>query len=114
MAGLTIDSGENARAWQEAIVAPAVDSMVGDRAKWVVKNSAWDGSVSQVKKWLRATVNDPDSLTFDEWSEVSFTGDSYAVRCSYRAKNLFGGVVRKNQIFYLDASGSVTGAMDWQ
>src|ERR1019366_2379635 len=57
----------------------------------VVENSQWDGSVRQVKDWLKGHVRDPDSLEYIEWSPLLKNGDGYMVRVKYRAKNGFGG-----------------------
>jgi len=74
----------------------------------VVQNSEWDGSVSQVKSWLKANTKDPKSLEFIEWSPVTKQADgTYFVRVKYRAKNSFGGYVVENKLFYLDSSGNV-------
>jgi hypothetical protein len=75
-----------------------------------VQNSAWDGSVHQVKAYLKNTLKDPGSFEATEWSKVEKTADGYMVRCQYRAKNSFGGYVITNQIFLMDAEGNVIAA----
>jgi RNA polymerase subunit RPABC4/transcription elongation factor Spt4 len=72
-----------------------------------VENSSWDGSVSQVKDWLRENLKDPGSLEFIEWGTVVETSSGYSVRVKYRAKNSFGGYVIEEKIFTLDHSGNV-------
>lgn len=72
-----------------------------------VENSSWDGSVSQVKDWLRENLKDPGSLEFIEWGTVVETSSGYFVRVKYRAKNSFGGYVIEEKIFTLDHSGNV-------
>jgi len=80
----------------------------------VVENSAWDGSVSQVKSWIKANLKDPGSLEFIEWSPVSKTNDGgFTVRVKYRAKNSLGGYVVANKVFFLNSAGSVTNSMDY-
>jgi hypothetical protein len=80
----------------------------------VVKNSAWDGSVSQVESWLKENLKDPDSLKFVEWSPVSKTNDGgFTVRVKYRAKNSFGGYVVENKVFFLNSAGTVTNNTDY-
>jgi hypothetical protein len=76
---------------------------------WVVKNSEWDGSVSQVKSWMKANLNDPSSLEFIKWEPVNKkeNGD-FSVLVRYRAKNKFGGYVVKNTMFFLNSAGTVT------
>lgn len=77
-----------------------------------VKNSGWDGSVKQVKDYLKYTLRDPDSYESIEWSEVKEKSDGYYVRHKYRAKNGFGGYVVANQLFHLDFSGNVVDVRD--
>lgn len=77
-----------------------------------VKNSGWDGSVKQVKDYLKSTLRDPDSYESIEWSEVKEKSDGYYVRHKYRAKNGFGGYVVANQLFHLDFSGNVVDVRD--
>ncbi len=73
-----------------------------------IRNSAWDGSVYQVKNYLKKNLKDPGSYEGIEWSEVYENPDgTYAVRHKYRAKNSFGGMVVENCIFVLDAQGNV-------
>ena len=78
------------------------------------QNSAWDGSVSQVKDYLRKVLNDPYSVKYEEWSPVSKTATGFAVRCKYRAKNSFGAYILAHQIFDMDTNGNVTGYTDWK
>ena len=78
-----------------------------------VKNSGWDGSVKQVKEYLKYSyLRDPDSYESIEWSEVKRKDDGYYVRHKYRAKNGFGGYVVANQLFHLDFSGNVVDVKD--
>mgnify|MGYP007092404968 CR=1 FL=1 len=73
-----------------------------------VENSAWDGSVSQVKKYLKNTLKDPGSYKSIEWGNVVETKDGYMVRHKYKAKNSFAGYAVENIVFYLDFNGNVT------
>lgn len=78
--------------------------------KQVVKNSEWDGSVVQVKRFLKNTLNDPDSYDPVEWGQVvkdPTNEGGYLVRHKYRARNAFGGMIMKHQIFKLDSLGNV-------
>ena len=72
-----------------------------------VRNSDWDGSVAQVKSWLKSNVKDPSSLEFIDWSPVTETENGYLVRVKYRAKNSFGAFVVEEKLFVLDSSGSI-------
>jgi|LSQX01.2.fsa_nt_gb hypothetical protein len=73
----------------------------------IIDNSAWDGSVWQVKNYLKKNLNDPKSYEGIDWSKVIETGDTYKVKHKYRAKNAFGGYVVVEQIFTLDDEGNV-------
>jgi len=68
-------------------------------------NSAWDASITIVKDFLKYNLKDPDSVQYDEWSNVVLSNwngkKCWAVRCRYRAKNSFGGYVLSNKIFYV-------------
>lgn len=62
------------------------------------KNSSWDSSIPSVKAYLRATLRDPGSVQYIEWSKPILVGAHWEVRVKYRAKNGFGGYVILNQI----------------
>lgn len=79
-----------------------------------VKNSSWDGSVSQVKEYLKNNLSDNKSYESIDWSEVSETPNGYMVRHKFRAKNGFGGYVIENKIFYLNKQGCVVNTVDYQ
>jgi hypothetical protein len=79
-----------------------------------VINSGWEGSVYQVKQYLKKNLKDPDSLEYIEWSPVQKSRDGYIVRCKYRAKNSFGGYVIENQIFTLDPRGNILSVKNFQ
>jgi hypothetical protein len=82
----------------------------------VVFNSSWDGSVSQVEDYLKNTLNDADSYESVEWYDANrYFSRSYAygVRHTYRAKNAFGALILKDQLFYLDGDGNVIDVKDW-
>lgn len=85
-----------------------------------VENSSWDGSVSQVERYLESTLKDPDSYEGIEWSPVSNLpkeledGSIYVVRHKYRAKNSFGGYVVANQQFWINRQGTVVNVTEWQ
>ena len=79
-----------------------------------VINSAWDGSVYQVKSWLKDNLKDPKSLEFIEWDYVHKNANgSFTVRVKYRAKNSFGGYAVENKLVTLDASGNVINFVDY-
>ena len=91
---------------------PSVVVSISESPAVEIKNSWWDGGVSEVKDWLRANANDWDSLKFIEWSPVRRTRAGYSVRCKYRAKNLLGAYVLSDQLFTLDGLGNVTAVSD--
>ena len=72
-----------------------------------IENSEWDGSVAQVKQYLKRNLKDPDSYEGIEWSKVTKVGNQYKVRHKYRAKNSFGGYVIEEFIFTLNEDGNV-------
>ncbi|MCK4528639.1 hypothetical protein KAW18_14815 [candidate division WOR-3 bacterium] len=65
-------------------------------------NSAWDGSVSCVKRYLKEIAKDPDSLKFEKWGKIMHNDeDGWLVWCQYRGKNSFGGYVRNTNWFVI-------------
>ncbi len=74
-----------------------------------VKNSAWDGSVFEVKVYLRSNLHDWRSTQFVEWSPVAKDPKLRisVVRCKFRTKNGLGAYVLKNWVFYLGCDGKV-------
>ena len=87
------------------------------RKPYVPINSSWDGSVLEVKWYLDKVLKDPDSFDAIEWSKVAKAyGNTYMVRCKYRAKNSFGGYVIANQVFTMTKIGKdykVTNVTNW-
>lgn len=73
----------------------------------VVTNSAWDGSVSEVKKYLNTILKDPSSFEAIKWGNVVRTCDGYTVFLTYRARNGFGGMTITTQVFFMDKMGNV-------
>jgi hypothetical protein len=93
------------------------DIYVPEKKTEIVHNSEWDGSVSQVKDYLKANLNDWDSYEGIEWSPVKKMSGSlytYMVRHKYRATNGFGAKIIVNQVFYLDYDGSVKDVVDYK
>lgn len=73
----------------------------------VVSNSAWDGSVWQVERYLKKHLKDPSSLDVMEWGHVVSDSAGFVVRVKYRAKNSFGAFTIEHQVFQLDSQGAV-------
>ena len=89
-------------------------------SKEKIVNSEWDGSVSQVERYLKNNLNDPDSYQSISWSAVVKLNDtketgfvSHQVRHKYRAKNSFGGYVVEEKMFKLDYQGNVVDVVDY-
>lgn len=76
-----------------------------------ITNSAWDGSVPGVERYLQMTLKDPDSYKGIEWSPIAKGCEGYSVRHKYRAKNSFGGYVTNEAVFMLNPDGIVTGSL---
>jgi hypothetical protein len=73
-----------------------------------VQNSAWDGSVRQVDRWVKSKIADPE-VKLSGWSQVVTDGDTgiSRVQCDVRARNAFGGWVMERWMFTLDRDGNV-------
>lgn len=65
------------------------------------KQSAFDGSVLAVEKYIKANSKDPNSIEYVEWTKVTPSDEFWAVRCKFRGKNSFGAMVLQNQWFYI-------------
>lgn len=74
-----------------------------------VENSSWDGSVYQVKKYVKKHLKDPSSYESIKWGKVQQNGNEYKVLHTYRAKNSFGAYVIEGGVFTLDMNGNVIG-----
>lgn len=83
-------------------------AMPSSPSKATVANSPFDGSVSQVERYLKSTLKDPDSLYVVKWYPVTKGLEGYAVRVTYRARNSLGGMVVEDRVFLLDRAGNVT------
>lgn len=75
--------------------------------KYDIQNSPWDGSVWQVRNYVKSLLKDPSSYESIEWSNVVKDGSTYRVRHRYRAKNSFGAYVVEEYVFVLDDKGKV-------
>lgn len=86
-----------------------------EKQHYIVENNPLNSSVKQVKDYLKATLNDPDSYESVEWGQVvqNPANNGFIVRHAYRANNLFGGKILMKQIFYLDSLGVVYDVCDY-
>jgi hypothetical protein len=64
-------------------------------------NSGWDNSIPEVCTYLRENLKDPSSVEYTYWSEPLAEGEYWLVKCTYRAKNSFGGYMQRSQVFYI-------------
>ena len=76
----------------------------------------WDGSVTEVKNYLRNNLNDWDSYESMEWSKVAPAdgGGSFLVRHKYRAANGFGAKIIQHQVFQVSANGTILSVTDYE
>ncbi|RKH47926.1 transporter [Corallococcus sicarius] len=65
------------------------------------KNSGWDGSVLEVKQYLRQVMNDPDSYEHVSTSAPVARDAYWIVKSSFRGKNAFGGKVLNTRYFFI-------------
>lgn len=100
--------GERLKADKEKALEDARRDCQAEKNKpAIVKNSSWDGSVSQVTDYLKITLKDPSSFEAINWGNVVHNCDGYTVFVKYRARNSFGGMVITAQVFNMDRSGKV-------
>ena len=72
-----------------------------------VSQSSWDGSVSQVKDWMKAHANDPSSLQYAGWNLSKLGNGDFDVVVQYRAKNGFGALTLHRGDFILSPDGTI-------
>ena len=66
------------------------------------RRSNWDGSYYEVEKYLERAMHDPDSLKFENCSQVyKIKEKGWGVLCVYRGKNAFGGMVKNSNWFII-------------
>lgn len=73
-----------------------------------VSNSGWDGSVWQAEAAIKSRLKDPKSFEAISWGKVVKVTNqpwTYVVRCSFRAKNSFGGYDTAIWVVKLNAEG---------
>lgn len=85
----------------------AENQKIAARKEKILKQfSSWDGSHSNLKKWVKNNMNDPKSF---EHIETTYTdkGDYLLVYMKYRGKNAFGAKVLQTVIGTVDLNGNV-------
>ncbi len=75
------------------------------------EQSAWDGSYYEVERYLKRVAHDPDSIDVSACTKAVPTEKGWAIRCEYRGKNAFGGLILKNGLFVVK-HGAVVSAAD--
>ena len=74
-------------------------------------NSAWDGSVREVERYLKTVMHDPDSYDHIRSTEPVGEGDYWTVVSSFRGKNAFGALIINTKKFYIQ-QGEVVKVVD--
>ncbi len=69
--------------------------------------SGYDGSIRSVVKFVKNSMNDPDSFEHVETRTGFYEKESFIVSMKYRGKNPFGGVITKYIDLKVDYSGNV-------
>lgn len=69
--------------------------------------SAWDGSVSAAKSFVKNSVRDPSSVKYNSWKNY-VAGTRHITTADITATNGFGGPVRQTWVFSFDKQ---TGAL---
>lgn len=68
-------------------------------AKFGVKPLKFGRSYSPVKRYLKYSANDPDSIDIQGCNDVSYNEQGWLVACTYRGKNAFGALIRDSNWF---------------
>lgn len=76
-----------------------------------VSNSPWDGSVYQVKNYLKRNYSSYESVS---WGAVHFdnTVNKYYVEHTFKAQNALGGLSMFTKVFELDNNGKLLSITD--
>jgi hypothetical protein len=69
--------------------------------------SGWNGSIPSVVKFVKNSMNDPDSFEHVETRTGFYETNNFIVSMKYRGKNPFGGVITKYIDIKVDYSGNV-------
>jgi hypothetical protein len=69
--------------------------------------SGYDGSIPSVVKFVKNSMNDPESFEHVETRTGFYEKESFIVSMKYRGKNPFGGVITKYIDVKSDYSGNV-------
>jgi hypothetical protein len=72
-----------------------------------ILQSGYDGSIRSVVKFVKNSMNDPDSFEHVETRTGFYEKENFIVSMKYRGKNPFGGVITKYIDVKVDYSGNV-------
>ncbi len=80
--------------------------IVAKKERILKQFSSWDGSHSNLKKWVKNNMKDPKSF---EHVETTYTdkGDHLVVYMKYRGKNSFGATTLETAIGTVDLNGNI-------
>lgn len=90
---------------KSSIQAVLVNQVDSDKILGSKPAQAKDGKVSVVLDYLNEILNDPYSMRFVRWSQITETDyggiPCWRVQVKYRAKNLMGAYVLSEDVFYI-------------
>jgi len=75
----------------------------------VVFNTTYDGSVWQIKDWLKSHVLDYSTLQVLHWGKVTDVKGGFTVHVTFKARNKAGKYVTSDVVFDLDSQGNILG-----
>lgn len=78
------------------------------------RRSNWDGSYSEVERYLKKVARDPDSVKITNCTKVYKSENGWLVACEWRGKNGFGGMsrdtnwftIRQNRVIKIDKASA--------
>jgi hypothetical protein len=91
-------SGEHTMSWEQYQINLKVERKRRED-KFGEKPEKMLGSYSEVRRYLRATANDPESIEIEQCTDVYTSDQGWLVGCDYRGDNAFGGTVRQSNWF---------------
>jgi uncharacterized protein YgiM (DUF1202 family) len=91
-------SGEHTLSWEQhqlnlKVERQRLEDKFGEKPEKLL------GSYSEVRRYLRATANDPESIEVEQCTDVYTSDQGWLVGCDYRGDNAFGGTVRQSNWF---------------
>jgi hypothetical protein len=99
--GSIFSSGDNSKTTEKKSVPQTNEQKVSEL------QSGYDGSIRSVVKYVKNSMNDPDSFEHVETRTGFYEKESFIVSMKYRGKNPFGGVITKYIDLKVDYSGNV-------